>query len=580
MSVFCCCGGSKKKSRTKPGPLALRQQPVLPIRPPPVKLPGSISVPSVSPKTNTVAITSPVRGPDVVSTRPKPATPLTVSAAIPAATTEPVEISDLVVDNSDTEEEHERWKKTRSSTTFDFVKSHLRKHVSADSMRKGSLKSHGDSEEAIARRAELRRLMRKRIEEELQRDDNAALQSPDRSSGRSSVPYAEELPGGGPRDNVEFAVNELVGASKSNSVSQESHPSGSSKASQGPCLSTMKHTYAAYGRRASCPESVATKRMEGCQTHARRVALRDRNSLPQMQPTATSTSQPMKVFNEGIAIVGNGRMKDGLGTRREADIFTATPTIDMKQCIVKEPANTTSPNALPHSHKIPHSLHSLAASPAESVPILARGDTSQRDQEPLAMWLQSQALISPSSSPSPSVEGSQDEDGVIHEAQLVTIARPSSSMRDLDGPSGPDNTAASSIHLYDMDIPRQLEAKMRSTATSSPQCSSIANRHASELSTVTQASRVSSLNLPPALQEFFSNDEIYPIDLSVSPARSLDHLAHSSPSHERPLSIDYVCDEYPAVASKHDIESGLAEGHDMGKSRSRYRLCGAWADWT
>lgn len=74
----------------------------------------------------------------------------------------------------------------------------------------GSRPSAGASDEELARRAELKRLMHKRIQEELkseeeEEDDEHRLVPPKRPSMHNCK--EPELPGGGPRDTIEFSVS-------------------------------------------------------------------------------------------------------------------------------------------------------------------------------------------------------------------------------------------------------------------------------------------------------------------------------------------------------------------------------------
>lgn len=69
--------------------------------------------------------------------------------------------------------------------------------------------SAGASDEELARRAELKRLMHKRIQEELKSEEEEEEDFRPTSLGQSSIGNGKdaELPGGGPRDTIEFSVS-------------------------------------------------------------------------------------------------------------------------------------------------------------------------------------------------------------------------------------------------------------------------------------------------------------------------------------------------------------------------------------
>lgn len=100
---------------------------------------------------------------------------------------------------------------TRTST-FDGVKAKIIKHLSQEGgPRRHSRVSIGHSDEELARRAEVRRLQQKQIQDELNKDDN------DGHSHRShhSARYLSALidlgsPCSGPRDTLEFTFDDCV----------------------------------------------------------------------------------------------------------------------------------------------------------------------------------------------------------------------------------------------------------------------------------------------------------------------------------------------------------------------------------
>ncbi|ORY60113.1 uncharacterized protein BCR38DRAFT_488299 [Pseudomassariella vexata] len=116
-------------------------------------------------------------------------------AAAPSLMTTPmhqgtVDLDDLEVEDTDTEDER---KDTRdsSTSTLDLLKTKLSRRLSQRSDARRS--QHGSSEEEIARRAELKRLMHKRIQEELESEKEAESKHDDSSLI-------------GPRDALEFVI--------------------------------------------------------------------------------------------------------------------------------------------------------------------------------------------------------------------------------------------------------------------------------------------------------------------------------------------------------------------------------------
>ncbi|KAH7134707.1 hypothetical protein B0J13DRAFT_641343 [Dactylonectria estremocensis] len=117
----------------------------------------------------------------------------------------------LVVDDSESDTDLPRARK-KISGTFEAVKIKVVQHIRhGTATKRQSLASIGNSNEEVARRAELKRLMHKRIQDELQteqRDGRSSNKSTPSLPCLSSVINAA-MPTAGPRDNIEFAVNSL-----------------------------------------------------------------------------------------------------------------------------------------------------------------------------------------------------------------------------------------------------------------------------------------------------------------------------------------------------------------------------------
>ncbi|KAI6381457.1 hypothetical protein MCOR25_001153 [Pyricularia grisea] len=281
MAVFCCCGRrppNKDKKSTSP-----HDGPVIPSPPPPAIL-STISSPSQPP----------VAEPNSVIHLNQSKCSLPLATPIPGAPLEPAEINELVIDDSDSGPDSPQPRRSRASSTLHFVKSHLRKHMSQDSLQRQSRTTIGSSTEELARRAELRRLMRKRIQEELQTEDSRDMESDVPSTVlRSSAPppHCDQLPGGGPRDNLEFSVIEAiedVGSDSSPVATEESTSSSPDSANKSESAAVKE--VSPNPRRVSCPEYTTSTDHSNSLRPASRAALRERrNSLPPLSSSSHST---------------------------------------------------------------------------------------------------------------------------------------------------------------------------------------------------------------------------------------------------------------------------------------------------
>ncbi|KAG6191204.1 hypothetical protein E4U36_000662 [Claviceps purpurea] len=95
------------------------------------------------------------------------------------------------------------------TNTFDGIKARMIKHLSQDvSSRRQSRVSIGHSDEEVARRAEVRRLRQKRIQDELQRDNEGHAPSVESNHSTQRLATVVDLgsPRSGPRDTIEFSV--------------------------------------------------------------------------------------------------------------------------------------------------------------------------------------------------------------------------------------------------------------------------------------------------------------------------------------------------------------------------------------
>lgn len=186
MAIFCCCSQLRTKKRTPQPTLQNDNLIGLPTRPPPAKLPPSDPNPAPLSPQSTVdrsSLTNPLLG---------------------AAADSSIQLGELVVEDSDDDHGDDGMthdSKNRSTSTLQAVKAAIRRHLSQDSLTRQS-----ETEEQIARRAEVKRLMRQRIQEELRSETDEVL------SGSSTPPRlgtgSIHLPAHGPRDTIEFTVDD------------------------------------------------------------------------------------------------------------------------------------------------------------------------------------------------------------------------------------------------------------------------------------------------------------------------------------------------------------------------------------
>ncbi|KAI1457845.1 hypothetical protein F4805DRAFT_457288 [Annulohypoxylon moriforme] len=194
MSFFCCCRGRRTTTTCREPDREIQEILDFPIHPPRAKLSNS-----------------PFPTPDLeLSSSHLTATkaPSLLHSSIPEATVDP---TILEVEDSD-DDEPVRSIRNSSTGTLEAIKTRFIRPLSQKSeCKRHSQQYLGASEEEIARRAELKRLMHKRIQEELKSEEQEEADSkatnPDESKPGSAANVG--LLGGGPRDNIEFSVSDV-----------------------------------------------------------------------------------------------------------------------------------------------------------------------------------------------------------------------------------------------------------------------------------------------------------------------------------------------------------------------------------
>lgn len=193
MVMLCCCPRFLHKTKHQIGEDASHkaEAQALPTRPAPARL-------------------SPLTTNRILTLSQSTAAQSTLTNPLPGADADlSVHLAELVVDDSEDEngdDEAAYTHRNRSTSTLEAVKARIRLHLSQD-----SIPGPTETDEQIARRAEVKRLMRKRIREELQGENNSipggpsTLQPP---APPSAVPA--NFLNNGPRDTIEFMVDEVT----------------------------------------------------------------------------------------------------------------------------------------------------------------------------------------------------------------------------------------------------------------------------------------------------------------------------------------------------------------------------------
>ncbi|TPX09999.1 uncharacterized protein E0L32_008846 [Thyridium curvatum] len=471
MSWLCCC-----QRRPQSRPRTLVEIHSSPCATPSVKLdhvisfPGDAPFPTCTPKTSSV-------------------TP------IPGAPSEPQEVEELIVDESDDEHGAQfHLSRPKSTSTLEFVKTKIQRHLSVDSIRGPSLQTTAYGPETAARRAELRRLMHKRIWDELQSEDHSKAQEEQDAGPDASLSQRDLLPGG-PRDMVEFSILELVEDPTRRSSGVASHAQLRPELEGKDFEKLFNLTKP--DRRASCPGRLTRDTSHHMLSI---LAGRTRNvSLPQLPRPASTTSL------------------ESLASQQSLESWTLSMNPDQLNTILslgEDPSRRTEPSAASMAQKkdsfpsaaiegtiVPHITDDTPSDRAisETGPMSSRDESpvihpGNHEQCPLSTWLRSQGLSSGARSFAFS-EGDSQDSNEIHEARLVKIGRPNSMFHNINDRDGEEGLRPRTVHLCDMNIPKQLESQSLATSTTSPVRRAVGLSHIRGPSLLTQESRISSLNL-------------------------------------------------------------------------------------
>lgn len=191
MSLLCCFR-SPKTICQRIDPVAVN----LPTKPPPVKL-GMSSRPR-----NNVEET-PEHPVAIAPTPSRLDSPMRQAMIDPSA---------LNIEDSDDEDSILRDVRSSSVSTLDLIKTKFirRRSPVSDTKSRSQTSVIGNSDEELARRAELKRIMHKRIQEELRSEEKKAKPSGSGIEGRNRENSSlRDFFRGGPRDTIEFSVDEM-----------------------------------------------------------------------------------------------------------------------------------------------------------------------------------------------------------------------------------------------------------------------------------------------------------------------------------------------------------------------------------
>ncbi|OTA58026.1 hypothetical protein K449DRAFT_437048 [Hypoxylon sp. EC38] len=403
MSIFCCCRGRRTIYRESD----LERQDIieLPVHPPPAKL-------SKPPLPTSELELSP---PQIVTTK----APSLLHDSIPEATVDP---AILEVEDSD-DDEPIRSTRNSSTGTLGAIKTKFIRPLSQKSeSRRHSQQSLGTSDEEIARRAELKRLMHKRIQEELKSEEEqeevwVKASNLDELKPENSTNIG--LPGGGPRDNLEFSVSDPyvneVGSKDLVLVSPDDVFLALPISNSQPRISL---------RRSSCPGSP-------CRSHENSVSenhgsIKERGSLPQFptSPQLAPVHLPSARGSESLCswrlsysaerLTNYIEFPDNSKSDRDSQHIAPSvrsegsdkeddkheDSIKRSSLNVHEPLTNIEPTENAQSHDpcpIHCQQHDLCNTEDSEDPHTENShDTSPSQDSPLHLWLRSQELQSPS----------------------------------------------------------------------------------------------------------------------------------------------------------------------------------------
>ncbi|KAI0853882.1 hypothetical protein F5Y00DRAFT_269242 [Daldinia vernicosa] len=409
MSIFCCYRTQRTAS-----PETGQDVFELPTRPPRVKL--------TSPSFPTSGFE--LSPPEIVAKE----TPSLSHNRLQEATVDPTIID---IEDSDDDDEPVRSTRNSSTGTLGAIRTKFIRRLSQKSeSKRHSQQSLGTSDEEIARRAELKRLMRKRIQEELKSEKEQEEVETQTGNTEESKPCSTAnagFPRGGPRDNIEFCVLDV----------SEPGPQDNACGSPDVVLLALPSSHSQPGislRRCSYPGSGSAPRVHEDANLEGRGAVKARSSLPRFpsSPQLTPVHIPSTRGSESLCswrlsysaeqlarYIGVPEAVNSNETYELAEINNRGGIIDGEDerisqvednlLRIQEPAtNEERDEDIDHDKLITGESQQDIQSNAEKSESLYSGcpeDESFNQDSPLDIWLWSQELQSVSATPSRKTSG-------------------------------------------------------------------------------------------------------------------------------------------------------------------------------
>ncbi|KAH8685593.1 hypothetical protein BGZ60DRAFT_522880 [Tricladium varicosporioides] len=370
-------------------------------------------------------------------------------------------------DKSDTEDECERIRVKKSSATLDAVRQKLRKHLSRESAlsKRRSKSSVGTSEEEVERRAELRRIRHKRIQEEL---SNEAVYDDDAKTLSSLVDADSSM---GMTSRSSWVPGELIASHPRLLTPSLPYP-----VILAPTMPPLKEANSTLGE-------VKIDTVERSVSQS----LIQRNNLSSTEVYETLARSGTIVRRHSSPFLKQANV-DRLGLQVYQPIRKRSFDIPMPLSSVPRPSRLSSRTELRKSSwrlsfassKRGEVLRKLSQEHKTTMP--PNPEQSSTSTPSLKRWLYAQGLRSPSKV----IQGSEESMNLDVLASHEHTCTPSQDFGGVDGGAEQDS---SSIHLHKMGISQRLASKALQASSSSPQLSSWSS-HQRGASSISDISRV------------------------------------------------------------------------------------------
>ncbi|KAH6674525.1 hypothetical protein B0J14DRAFT_43183 [Halenospora varia] len=370
-------------------------------------------------------------------------------------------------DKSDTEDECKRVRVKKSSTALDAVRQKLRKHLSRESAlsKRRSKSSVGTSEEEVERRAELRRIRHKRIQEELSNeavyDDDAKI------------------------------LSSLIDADSSMGMTSRSSWVQGELGTSHPRLLTPSLPYSTMSISAKPPLKETNSTLNDVKVGAVERPM-SQISTQRNNPSSAEVHEALTKSSTIIRRHSSPVLKQSNADRAGPQVYQ--PTRKRSFDIPTPPSPVLAPTRLSSVPEPRKSSWRLSFASSKRGEVLRKLSQEQKtailpNLEPLSTsppslkrWLYPQGLRSPSKAVHSSEDGTNLDTLTSHE-QTYT---PSQDFGGVDGGAEQDS---SSIHLQEMGISQSLASRALQVSSSSPQLSSW-NSHQRGASSISDISRV------------------------------------------------------------------------------------------